>query len=233
MSPRFHAATFRSISAVLGAMLLSANVLPADAKPLKSTPNTNTCRQNSLLKSMFSSQLEEPCLNTEKKDSDQDTGNNDGKSTPDTSKEESTPASGDSHDFNLFKGNIIFQISPGGGGDSFSNGFTSPEPMQPQALPSKPSKKMPKKPKGVIAKPQKLVSPKSSNLNQLLPQKGIKPISPKYSPNIKSLILPTKSVRPILSRPNSTLRIRSVQPMIKQRPMLNPVMSRPVQRRSK
>jgi hypothetical protein len=214
-------------------MLLSANVLPADAKPLKSTPNTNTCRQNALLKSMFSSQLEEPCLNTEKKDSDQDTGNNDGKSTPDTSTEESTPASGDSHDFNLFKGNIIFQISPGGGGDSFSNGFTSPEPIQPEALPSKPSKKMPKKPKGVSAKPQKLVSPKSSNLNQLLPQKGIKPISPKYSPNIKSLILPTKSVRPILSRPNSTLRIRSVQPMIKQHPMINPVMSRPVQRRSK
>jgi hypothetical protein len=186
------------------------------------------------VKDRATSENQDPNSNDSDRDPvDVDTDNSGDKGTPDKSKEESEPAStsDDSHDFNLFKGNIIFQINPGSGGDSFGNGFTSPEPMQPETPPIKPSKKVPKKVKDI--KLQKLVSPKSPNPNRLLPQKSINSIIPKTPSNIKSLIVPTKSVRPILSRPAPALRIRSVQPMMKQNPMINRGMSRPVQRRSK
>jgi hypothetical protein len=227
MSPTF----LRLIGgAIFGMMALSLNPLQAEASQLKSTPNI--CNKNPLLQSAFFKQIEEICQKAEKpvpktNNSDQDTDNSSDKDAPDKSTEEAEPTTpNDSHDFNLIKGNIIFQLSPGGGsGDSFGNGFTSPEPMQPEPIQVKPPKKAPKKIK--LAKPQKLVSP-ALNRNQLLPRQIIKPIIPKTPANIKSLIVPNKTIRPILSRPNRTLRIRSVQPMMRQNPMINRSISRPV-----
>jgi hypothetical protein len=212
-------------SAILGTIALSVNPLQAEASQLKPTPNI--CSKNLLLQSAFFKQIEELCLKAEKpvlesNDSNQDTGNNSDKATPDKSKEESEPVTSDSG----LKINVFFNFG-GSNGEQFGigDGFTSPQP-----IPARPYEKTPKKIKE--AKPQKLVSP---NLNRdlLLPQKGIKPISPKYSPNIKSLNLPTKSVRPILNRQDPALRIRSVQPMMKQHPMINHGVSNSVRHRSK
>lgn len=234
MSPRFHALT-RFISTLIGVFFLSANALQAEAGQLKAAPDIKICRKNSLLQSAFFKQIENICLKTEKpisesNYSEQDSDNGSDQTTPDKPKEESNPTStpNDSHDLNLF-----IQLSPGGGSsDSFSNGFTSPEPMKAETAPVKPSPKIPKKTKGT-SKPQKLVFP-TLNRNQLLPQKSIKPIIPKTPLNIKSIIVPTKSLRPIiLKQPAPALRIRSVQPVMRQNLMINRGVSRPVQRRSK
>jgi hypothetical protein len=126
--------------------------------------------------------------------SDVNTGDSGYKGDSDKSKQESEPPSTlDSHDFNLIKGNIIFQFSPGSvSGDSSGNGFTFPEPIQTAPMPVKPSPKVLKKTKG-SEKPQTLVSP-VLNRDRLLPQKIITPISPKSSPKIKSLIIPPKGI---------------------------------------
>jgi hypothetical protein len=165
--------------------------------------------------------------------SDVNTDDSGYKGASDKSKQKSEPPSTlDSHDFNLIKGNIIFQSSPGSvSGDSSGNGFTFPEPIQIVPMPVKPSPKVLKKTKG-SEKLQKLVSP-VSNRNRLLPQKIITPINPKSSPKIESLIIPPKGIQPIFHQPDRPLRIRSVQPTMKQHPVINRGISRPIQHRAK
>jgi hypothetical protein len=165
--------------------------------------------------------------------SDVNTGDRGDKGDSDKSKQESESASTlDSHDFNLIKGNIIFQISPGSvSGDSSGNGFTFPEPIQTAPMPVKPSPKVLKKTQG-SEKPQPLVSP-VLNRDRLLPQKIITPINPKSSPKIESLIIPPKGIQPIFHQPDRPLRIRSVQPTSKQHPVINRGISRPIQHRAK